>query len=239
MGFRRLFGGGAFDWTFTVDGTGTPKVAAATAVTFWDSSLGGAQITDLQLTNGTPASTITTDANGFLPTFWGPLDSRHAMWADAGTGQRRLVFAVGDLAQALIPADWLPTVEELLTSTYLGDVPAAGTAVRYLLGAPIAARILSLDLVAPVDVAQSGTDYWTVQLKRNRGGVTSTIATKTTKPTTGEAISDGQAWSFGSEAWDAAARELAIGDGLYLVLTPTGSPAPLTGLAATLRYLPL
>ncbi|WP_228915890.1 right-handed parallel beta-helix repeat-containing protein [Streptomyces sp. DH20] len=85
-------------------------VAPGAALTFWSSADGGTQYTDLLDGSGATASTITTDENGFVPSFSGP-DGVTGMWADAGGGSRAWMPArnAGDGGEAAAGSvrDWL------------------------------------------------------------------------------------------------------------------------------------
>ncbi|MET9304999.1 glycosyl hydrolase family 28-related protein [Streptomyces cellulosae] len=85
-------------------------VAPGAALTFWSSADGGTQYTDLLDGSGATASSITTDENGFIPSFSGP-DGVTGMWADAGGGTRAWMPArdAGDGGEAAAGSvrDWL------------------------------------------------------------------------------------------------------------------------------------
>jgi len=63
-----------------------------TVVTFWTDATAGSQYTDLLDLTSAAIMSVTTDANGAIPQFYGP-DSVTIMYADAG-GDRRAVVAV-------------------------------------------------------------------------------------------------------------------------------------------------
>lgn len=101
---RRNFWSGPADYVVNVS-TGKPIVGAT--VTFWTLSVGGTQITDLKLLNsdgslGASVTSLTTDSNGFVPSFAGPPDGTAQLWADAGIAAGRkmmnadLPVAAGD-----------------------------------------------------------------------------------------------------------------------------------------------
>lgn len=64
----------------------------STVVTFWTDATAGSQYDDLLDLTSAPITSVTTDANGAVPQFYGP-DGVYAMYADAG-GDRRVVVAV-------------------------------------------------------------------------------------------------------------------------------------------------
>ncbi|MFZ4143398.1 glycosyl hydrolase family 28-related protein [Streptomyces griseoincarnatus] len=106
---RSLFGATLAD--YVVQPTdGLWGVAPGAALTFWSAADGGTQYTDLLDGSGATASTITTDENGFIPTFSGP-DGVTGMWADAGGGTRAWMPArdAGDGGEAAAGSvrDWL------------------------------------------------------------------------------------------------------------------------------------
>lgn len=83
---RYRFGRGIAD--YVVQPTdGLWGIAPNVTVTFWDSQTEGTQYTDLLDAGSTPITEITTDANGAVPTFFGP-DGVTGMWAEAGGGAR-------------------------------------------------------------------------------------------------------------------------------------------------------
>jgi hypothetical protein len=92
---RRKFGGGVADYTINAAGTSITLAPNAT-VTFWSALTGGSQFTDLQNTGGGGITSVTSDANGQLPEFFGPANI-WKMAADAGGGSRRWVIAVDGL----------------------------------------------------------------------------------------------------------------------------------------------
>jgi hypothetical protein len=98
---RRQFGGGIADFTITASGTSISLAPSAT-VTFWNSLTGGSQYTDLQNLALGAITSVTSDANGELPVFYGPAGV-FSMAADAGGGQRRWMFArdAGDFLTAI------------------------------------------------------------------------------------------------------------------------------------------
>lgn len=80
-------------------------------VTFWDAADGGSKVTDLLL-DGSAASQIATDPDGYLPEFEGP-DGVFTLYADAGFGRRFLTLTTDvalDLAADL--ATRIPTSEK-------------------------------------------------------------------------------------------------------------------------------
>lgn len=87
-------------------------------------------------------------------------------------------------------------------------------------------------------LAASDTDYWTFSLVQRRGGVDTTIATKTTQATQGEAITAGKPWDFAGGPWGAVA--LSLGDTIRLVGAKTaGAPADMSrSYVGALRLTP-
>lgn len=85
-------------------------------------------------------------------------------------------------------------------------------------------------------LAASDSNYFTIDLSRNRANSRVTIATKTTKVTGGEAISQRTAWLWDAIPFDLSNSILAKGDAVEMVFTLTGS-ASLTGPSAlSVRY---
>lgn len=93
---RHPFGGTVWDWVMARHQSSplAPVVAAlqVTRVSFFDAESGGNAVLDLQDSAGAAVVAIDTDENGFLPTFYGP-NNVTTMWADAGSGDRRLMVA--------------------------------------------------------------------------------------------------------------------------------------------------
>ena len=98
---RRKFGGGDADFAISASGTSITLVPNA-VVTFWTALSGGSQYTDLQNTGGGAITSVTADANGQIPEFFGPAGI-WKMAADAGGGTRRWVTAsdIGDFLNAV------------------------------------------------------------------------------------------------------------------------------------------
>ncbi|MFB6392642.1 hypothetical protein [Polymorphospora lycopeni] len=102
---RQLFGGGPADWTFNaVDGVAgvddLAQLAGGQVITFWNLEIGGTQYEDLTDSAGTPITSVTSSTGadgrsvGQIPPLYGP-DGVDRMWAQAGTGPRVLMSAVG------------------------------------------------------------------------------------------------------------------------------------------------
>jgi hypothetical protein len=93
---RYLFGGVA-DYVISKGTDNVATLVPSTTVTCWNQPNGGTQYTDLTDTDGTTAvTTLTTDANGSVPEFYGP-DGVTALYLDAngGSGPRRRTLATG------------------------------------------------------------------------------------------------------------------------------------------------
>jgi hypothetical protein len=132
--------------------------------------------------------------------------------------------------------DEVPTLEELVVSGELGDV--RGTTSHPLFIAPFPCDVRQVSLVQWYGaVPANDRMFWTVKLWRVRAGVSTDIAVKTTRPTSGEAVRTRVAWTFDQVPFGAA-RSLDKGDVVALAFYATGSPPPLKRLAATLRYSP-
>ena len=88
-------------------------LAANVTITFWTALTGGSQITDLALnSDGTsPVTSVTTDANGEIPAFYGPSGVwQMAADANGGSGPRRWVYA-SDMGNRLdVLATYLKTL---------------------------------------------------------------------------------------------------------------------------------
>jgi hypothetical protein len=130
----------------------------------------------------------------------------------------------------------VPTLEELVVSTELGDVTQ--TTSHPLFIAPFPCDVRQASLVQWYGaVLANNQKFWTIKLWRVRGGVSADIAVKTTRPTSGEAVRTRIAWTFDQVPFGAA-RSLDKGDVVALAFYKTGGAPPLKRLAATLRYSP-
>ena len=132
------------------------------------------------------------------------------------------------------------TIDELMVSTYLGDI----TANWYqLFIAPFPCRVASVSLMTQVAVASSATNYFTIGLRRART-TTVEFAKKTTNAADGaggQAITAYTDWNFDNITFLNNWQTFAKGDGLLLTAAITGtiSPASLTRSTVTVRYVPL
>lgn len=88
---RFEFGSGIADYVVRPS-DGTWGIAPNAVITFYSASTGGTQHTDLLSAGSTPITSVTSDANGFIPRFFGP-DGVTGMWADAGGTSRAWVEA--------------------------------------------------------------------------------------------------------------------------------------------------
>lgn len=84
---RSLYGATPADVTFGPTGALAPSVA----VSIYDASTSGNQITDLTTVGGSPITQATSDEYGFLA-FYGPDGSTATLWADGGVGSRVALF---------------------------------------------------------------------------------------------------------------------------------------------------
>ncbi|MCG0062230.1 hypothetical protein L0F81_02825 [Streptomyces tricolor] len=96
-------------------------VAPGTVVTFWDSITDGTQYTDLLDALGAPITQVTTDTNGFIPSFSGPVDVP-GMWADAG-GTSRAWIAARDGSAG--PSSNIGRIQQVIKAL---DTPRSNTA---------------------------------------------------------------------------------------------------------------
>jgi hypothetical protein len=93
---RRKFWTGPTDYVVN-NTTGVPIAGAQ--VTFYNAKTGGAQVTDIRLMDSagadagapTPASTLTTNGQGFWPDFLGPTDGTSQLWASCTSFPSRLM----------------------------------------------------------------------------------------------------------------------------------------------------
>lgn len=132
-----------------------------------------------------------------------------------------------------------PTLDDLTTGTYLG---AVGTGRFYLLVAPFNLRVASASIIGATAVTSSTTVYYTIALRRVRGGTATSFANKTTNAADGaggQAIAVHQPWTFDNVAFSGTVSQLAQGDAVALEVVATGAVPTLAGVSATIRYVPL
>lgn len=94
---RRRFGGGISDWAFTLTSQNIPVLAPGASVTFWTTSTGGTQYTDLATAQDGSGAISQVSAGigvtaGQIPVFYGP-DEVTFMWASANNNPRVLIQA--------------------------------------------------------------------------------------------------------------------------------------------------
>ncbi|MEW2635929.1 SGNH/GDSL hydrolase family protein [Streptomyces sp. NPDC048389] len=139
---RHRFGGIA-DYVISLGADDAATLEPSTTVTAWNAASDGTQYTDLVETDGaTPITTLTTDANGALPEFFGP-DGVRSMYLDAngGAGPRRRTVAtdLGDdlttvendlsaLTGTALTTDAITTAGDLLAGTGVTTVARVGVA---------------------------------------------------------------------------------------------------------------
>lgn len=103
---RRRFGGSMGDWVFTFFGDQLDRASGVT-ITFYDALTGGSPVSELTTILGAPITSVTSDANGEIPEFYGP-DGVTELYADAngGLGPRRRMLAsdLPDLVVAMYGA---------------------------------------------------------------------------------------------------------------------------------------
>jgi len=96
-----------------------------TAGTAWSAQVGGSQLTDLVI-NGTPATSLTSDADGYVARFQGP-DGVVEVWADFGSGRRFLLKG--------LEVGYASTLTGIIGSQVTDAVAAAMAGAQY--GTPI------------------------------------------------------------------------------------------------------
>jgi hypothetical protein len=104
------------------------ETSPSITVTFWDSLVGGNQIVDLTDASGNSISSVTTDAFGEFPEFYGPVGVwRMAADANGGNGPRRWVTAsdMGDQVSGLVSqvTSLVPVTGSAGTVTLNGTTP--------------------------------------------------------------------------------------------------------------------
>jgi hypothetical protein len=168
-------------------------------------------------------------------------------WADNAAGGTPVSAArlthieqgIGAVDTALTTA---PSIDELFTSTALGDV---GTNWYQIFIAPFPLRVAQVSFMTQVTVPDSATNNYVFSLRRMRAGTGTSFASKTTNSADGaggQGISAYTDWNFDNIAFNGTVAQLAKGDALLLAVavnagTPT--PAVLTRSTVTARYVPL
>ncbi|WP_409469054.1 right-handed parallel beta-helix repeat-containing protein [Streptomyces sp. HC307] len=162
---RQEFGAGIADYVVQPS-DGLWSIAPGATITFWSAADGGTQYTDLLDELNAPVTQVTADAQGFIPTFYGP-DGITGMWADAGGSSRAWMEAhnVGDSEEASAGSvrDWLNvkdfgaqgdnvTDDTLAIQSALAACPMGG--IVYL---PAGAYRTSAPLTIPPAVTLMGT----------------------------------------------------------------------------------
>jgi hypothetical protein len=136
----------------------------------------------------------------------------------------------------------VPTLDDLATSVYLGDI-VGGTYAVFI--APFALRISQASFMTATAVASSTTASYLFELRRTRGNTFTTFTNKSTNSANGaggQAISPYTDWNFDNVAWNGSVAQLSRGDAVsFRMAIETGSPTPttLTRCCVTLRYVPL
>ena len=186
----------------------------------------------------TPDSAIETalSANFLKGTTIGIVGGQIPVW-DATAGK----FIPGDAAVGAGIDTRLTAVEEtaLTVEQTSASVALAGaiSTDQVCFIAPYPSRVDQVSLAFGGAVAGSGTDYWTVTLRRYRGGVATVIGTKTSKSATnGEPIAAYEDWNFDLTTF--ANNELVKGDILTVTFAKTGTPADLVTPVMTFRAPP-
>lgn len=142
------------------------------------------------------------------------------------------------------------SIEDLFVQSTMiahGNTWPAAAASTPLFTAPFPLTITAASLAMwyGTSIATSDTNYWSFALtKYSITGVGTAIATKTTRTTAGgglpagAALNQRQPWTFDSAGFVSA--NLAAGETLGLVSTPTGTPgSPGAPFIATIGYRPL
>jgi lysophospholipase L1-like esterase len=131
---RHRFGGSA-DYVISLGTSNVATLQPSTTVTCWNAASGGTQYTDLTQTDGSTAlPTLTTDATGAVPEFYGP-DGVRSLYLDAngGSGPRRRTLATDigeDLTTAetaYVPKSTVTSVGDLIVGSGSGTVTRLGT----------------------------------------------------------------------------------------------------------------
>jgi len=91
---RYQFGAGIADFVVTPSDS-LWAVGQNAAITFWSAAHDGTQYTDLLDASGNPATSVTSDTYGAVPSFYGP-DEIAGMWAEAGGGSTRAWMTARD-----------------------------------------------------------------------------------------------------------------------------------------------
>lgn len=221
-------------WGWVADGKGNALAGQAVGLTaidgspalHWDAVTGG--------TSSTVA--LVTNTDGTLPRF---IEEGSYLLSVQGAAVRR-VEAVSGSSSILTQA---ATIEELASAVLSSTIINVATTLP-IWTAPFACEIVGARVAVwgtgGVSGISSETDYWTVDLRRYRGGTFASIATKTTKLTGGEAMVSRVDWNFDAIAFDVTNKVFQTGDISAMAFTPSGTVNALNlPVMAQIRYRPL
>lgn len=127
---RSRFGGTDDDRVEAVWGFGRQRVltlAGVRQVLLFDAEVGGSQVTDISADalGSVPLAEVTSDADGYIPAFYGP-EGVVSLWAQAEGGDRRFLMVSSDAAnvtQAAADANAAAAEAQVAAASVQRDVP--------------------------------------------------------------------------------------------------------------------
>lgn len=132
------------------------------------------------------------------------------------------------------------SVQELVAGIVWTGTIAATRSVPVFI-APFACRIVQASIMIwTVSVAVSDTNYWSVEVRRQRANTPAVIATKTTMATGGEAMAQRTDWNFDAATFSAANQLLSKGDACDFAWNKVGTATTVGDLVfMQVRYEPV
>lgn len=146
--------------------------------------------------------------------------------------------ALDELDSEKANANQTPTIEELLAGGFIVNPTASATISYTVLHAHFALTVVSFSLVnQDANMAASDTDYWTINLRKISAGSATTIASKTTKATGGQAVTLAVPWTFDAVVF--SNNTFAKDDVLNIEFVKTGAATNWTRCSWSARYQPV
>lgn len=138
--------------------------------------------------------------------------------------------SVEELSQSISIQSWVSG------TTVVGSI--SSTTAHTIFVPQIPCKVISASLAFDYfSLAANDTNYLTLSLRRNSGGVNTVIVTKTTQVTGGEAITARVAWSWAMATWTDVL--LSPGDMMTFQASFTGTLTMQYPVAITFRYVPV
>lgn len=161
------------------------------------------------------------------------LDTDEFVVARAGDNVRIAGSKIADPAKTA-------SISELVAGAQGTDLNSAAAGSAMVFVAPFACKVVAASVVMTQgSIAASDTNYYTVTIRRWRADASVNVASKTTKVTGGEAITQRQDWNFDAVTFDATNQVLQKGDSIDFAFLVTGTPPSLAKPFCQIRYEPV